>query len=49
MVARSPRSASMAFAAVSLKPTSRGTLTVGMVVGRAVEVVGTVVATVGKE
>ena len=39
----------MAFALASVIPTRFGTLTVGMVVGGAVEVVGKVVATVGKE
>jgi hypothetical protein len=44
-----PWSARMAFALARLIPTRFGTLTVGMVVGGAVEVVGKVVATVGKE
>jgi hypothetical protein len=49
IVALRPRSARIAFALARLTPTRFGTLTVGMVVGGAVEVVGKVVATVGKE
>ena len=44
-----PRSARMAFALARLTPARLGTLTVGMVVGGAVDVVGKVVVTVGKE
>jgi hypothetical protein len=44
-----PRAARMAFALARFIPTRFGTLTVGMVVGGAVDVVGKVVATVGKE
>jgi hypothetical protein len=44
-----PRSARVAFALARFIPTKFGTLTVGMVVGGAVDVVGKVVATVGKE
>jgi hypothetical protein len=44
-----PRSARMAFAVARFIPTRFGTLTVGMAVGGAVDVVGTAVATVGKE
>jgi hypothetical protein len=44
-----PRSARMAFALVRFMPTRFGILTVGMVVGGAVDVVGKVVVTVGKE
>jgi hypothetical protein len=45
---RSPRSARAALALVSFIPTSLGTVTLAMVVGGTVEVVGRVVATVGK-
>jgi hypothetical protein len=44
-----PRSARRALALARLIPTRFGTLTVAMVVGGAVEVVGKVVATVGRE
>jgi hypothetical protein len=44
-----PRSARMAFALARFIPTRFGTLTVGMVVDGAVDVVGRVVVTVGKE
>ena len=42
-----PPSARMAFALARFIPTRFGTLTVGMVVGKAVDVLGKVVATVG--
>jgi hypothetical protein len=45
----SPRSASASFALARFMPTRFGTLTVWTVVGGDVEVVDTVVATVGKE
>jgi hypothetical protein len=44
-----PCFARRAFALARFIPTRFGTLTVGMVVGGAVDVVGKVVATVGKE
>ena len=44
-----PRSARMAFAPARFIPTRFGTLTVGVDIGGVVDVVGKVVATVGKE
>ena len=47
IVPLSPWSASVSFALANRMPTICGTLTVGMVVGKAVDVLGKVVATVG--